>query len=470
MSKIEVNTVEPQCGTTLTLGASGDTVTIPSGATISNLGTAAGFGSTGEVSWDTTVKTTGTFTATAGVGYFCNTTGGTITVNLPAGAAGSSIALADYAATWQTSNVIVTPNGSDKIGGIAQNATLSTEGQSVAFVYVDAAQGWVNVLDSTSNVRGTPPYIQATGGTPTQCGDYEIRTFTGPGTFAISSISPCAAKNAIDWLVVGGGGSGGDGGTGEAGGGGGAGGFRESPGTSTGSYSASPLAGGSAVTATVTSYPITVGAGGTPGLGGGNPAPAPVGNNGNPSTGVGKTSAGGGYGAGGGAASGLAGWGGSGGGGNGRCGPTTPGNSTGQPGNNPPTSPAQGQNGGNGLPSPGNRGGGGGGATAVGGNAACNPAGGGAGGTGATTSISGSPTAYSGGGGGGNQSGPGSSGGLPGTGGGGPGGKNEPAPARNGTINTGGGAGGNSCGQNYPLGAGGTGGSGIVILRYKFQN
>ena len=35
MSKIEVNTVEPQCGTTLTLGASGDTVTIPSGATLS---------------------------------------------------------------------------------------------------------------------------------------------------------------------------------------------------------------------------------------------------------------------------------------------------------------------------------------------------------------------------------------------------------------------------------------------------
>ena len=28
MSKIEVNTVAPQCGTTLTLGESGDTVTI----------------------------------------------------------------------------------------------------------------------------------------------------------------------------------------------------------------------------------------------------------------------------------------------------------------------------------------------------------------------------------------------------------------------------------------------------------
>ena len=48
MSKIEVNAVEPQCGTTLTLGASGDTVQLGSGAT------AAGFGSTGEVSWVTT--------------------------------------------------------------------------------------------------------------------------------------------------------------------------------------------------------------------------------------------------------------------------------------------------------------------------------------------------------------------------------------------------------------------------------
>ena len=30
MSKIEVNTVEPQCGTNLTIGASGDTITFPS--------------------------------------------------------------------------------------------------------------------------------------------------------------------------------------------------------------------------------------------------------------------------------------------------------------------------------------------------------------------------------------------------------------------------------------------------------
>ena len=34
MSKIEVDTIAPQSGTTLTVGESGDTVTVPSGATL----------------------------------------------------------------------------------------------------------------------------------------------------------------------------------------------------------------------------------------------------------------------------------------------------------------------------------------------------------------------------------------------------------------------------------------------------
>jgi hypothetical protein len=41
---IEVDAIEPQSGTSLTIGASGDTITIPSGATITNSGTATGFG------------------------------------------------------------------------------------------------------------------------------------------------------------------------------------------------------------------------------------------------------------------------------------------------------------------------------------------------------------------------------------------------------------------------------------------
>ena len=87
MSEIKVNKISPRtnCGT-VTLGDSGDTFTIPAGATITNNGTANGFGATGAVNWQTTVKTS-TFTAVAGEGYFVNTSGGAVTANLPAGSA-----------------------------------------------------------------------------------------------------------------------------------------------------------------------------------------------------------------------------------------------------------------------------------------------------------------------------------------------------------------------------------------------
>jgi hypothetical protein len=85
MSKIEVNAVEPQCGTTLTLGASGDTVTLGSGASQS------GFGRTGTVDWQTGSIKTSTFTAANGEGYFANTSSGGFTMNLPAGSAGASL-------------------------------------------------------------------------------------------------------------------------------------------------------------------------------------------------------------------------------------------------------------------------------------------------------------------------------------------------------------------------------------------
>ena len=45
MSTLEVNSIQPlSSGTTVTLGASGKTLSIPSGCTITNSGTATGFG------------------------------------------------------------------------------------------------------------------------------------------------------------------------------------------------------------------------------------------------------------------------------------------------------------------------------------------------------------------------------------------------------------------------------------------
>ena len=62
MSEVKVNKISPRtnCGT-VTLGDSGDTITIPAGVSITNNGTASGFGATGSASWVTTKKTA-TFT------------------------------------------------------------------------------------------------------------------------------------------------------------------------------------------------------------------------------------------------------------------------------------------------------------------------------------------------------------------------------------------------------------------------
>ena len=265
MSEIKVNKISPRtaCGTT-TLGDSGDTISIPAGVTITNSGTASGFGATGSASWDTTVKT-GDFTAVAGIGYFVNTTSGEVDVTLPASpSAGAVVAVSDYAQTWDTNNCILLRNGSN-IGGVANDATLSTEGLAVTLVYVDATKGWVVTDDGLQSVASTNPFIVATGGTITTSGNYKIHTFTGPGTFEVTDDASSAPNNAVDFLIVaGGGGSGGR----EGSGGGGAGGFRETPGTSTGSYTVSPIAGSvSTFNVTKTSYPIIVGAGGAGGIG-----------------------------------------------------------------------------------------------------------------------------------------------------------------------------------------------------------
>jgi hypothetical protein len=440
-----------QSGTTITVGASGDTVSLASGASQS------GFGRSGTVDWQTSSIKTSTFTAVSGQGFFADTSSGGFTMNLPAGTAGAIVSVADYTNTFQTNNLTIAPNGSQKIGGIASSLNLSTEGQSVTFVYVDDTEGWKNVQDSTSNVTGNPNLI-ASGGTETTSGNYKIHTFTGPGTFTVCKVSETAADNTVSYLVVaGGGGSAGTGSMANPTAGAGAGGFREFKGP-VDCYSASPLngnPGGTSITVTAQAYPITVGGGGSAGPSS-DPKRGTPGVNSTFST---VTSHGGGTG--GHDSQRVADAGGSGGGTGG--GSPVPCSSA---GNTPPVSPPQGQPGGNSPGGPPDAGsGGGGGATAAGGAGGNPSSGGGAGGNGATTSISGSPVAYAGGGGGGAN-------GSAGSGGGGVGGATaNPAGGGSGTANRGGGAGGRGPGNpgNGTPGGGTTGGSGIVIIRYKFQ-
>jgi hypothetical protein len=456
MSKIEVDAIDKQSGSTLTLGGSGTAVTLACGAT------QTGFGREGSVNWQTTPKTA-TFTAANGEGYFINQ-GSAITANLPAGSAGAIVAFSDYARNFATYNLTVSPNGSEKIGGIAQDAKLNINGQAATFVYVDSTKGWINVQNAEDTETGVSPFIEASGGTETESGNFKIHTFTGPGTFTVTGagvpgLPAPTSSTTVDYLVIGGGGGGAGGTAYNSGsvGGGGAGGYRESSGAASGCYARSPLgACVSALPVSIQGYPITVGAGAaaqvcsgpncsTPGIKGSDSIFSTI------------TSAAGGGGKA--ATPNATSTGGSGGGGNYQC-------SSGGAGNTPPVSPPQGNTGGAGSPSgPPYASGGGGGAGAVGGAYA--PGTSGTGGAGVASSITASPVTRAGGGGGGgsdtiNR-------GMGGSGGGGAGGSPSDL-AGDGTANTGGGGGAaNTNPHPSPVTTTGAGGSGIVIIRYRFQ-
>jgi hypothetical protein len=284
-------------------------------------------------------------------------------------------------------------------------------------------------LYGISAIGGVTP--KATGGTVTSDANYWYHTFEMSGNFVPNQSLTC------DYLVVAGGGGGGT----EYGGGGGAGGFRTS-------------IGGSALSLTAQSYPVTVGGGGAGGTGAGT-----YGANGSNSIFSTITSTGGG------------------GGGANLSGSVPPdGSSGGSGGGGGIVNYGSGfvtSAGGAGTAGQGNAGGiggrlgggGGGGAGATGANYTTNPGTGqiadnkGNGGAGTASSITGTSITYAGGGGGIGWSGTTTGG----AGGGGNGAYVTGTPATAGTQNTGGGGGG---GAGVGTLNGASGGSGVVIVRY----
>jgi hypothetical protein len=417
MSKIEVDTIAPQSGTTVTLGESGDTITIPAGATfdassgtltladgsvtnaklansaITINGSSVSLGGSTTIetgtSWQSTIVTGTTLSAVAGNGYWIDTTSNACTVTLPASASvGDTIEFVDYARTWATNGVTLNTNGLNFQNASGLSPEYSTEGQSVRIIYSGATGGWI----------------------PTDDDDVQNK----------DSIT-------ADYLVVAGGGSG----AGGQGGGGGAGGY---------------LTGNITLTEGVT-YTATVG-------GGGNGVPGITKQNGNDGSdsvlsgaGLSTITAIGGGAAGAESNNGAAG--GSGGGG-GQFGGSTAG--TGGSG-----TVGQGFDGGDGYTPGGNGGGGGGGAAEAGNIDAVN-----AGGDGLSNSITGTATFYAGGGGGSASFNP--AGGGAGGDGGGTDGESNPNGSDSCPANTGGGSGGVNDSPS------GNGGSGVVILRLATSN
>jgi hypothetical protein len=217
-SIIKVDTIQDQDGNniinesagTITIGKSGDTVQVASGAEFVG----------GGIQWQSDIKTSA-FTAVAGEGYWVNTTSSAITITLPASASvGDQIIFTDYARTWGTNNITINTNSLNYQGNTSPNPIYNTNGQSVNIVYSGATQGWIPNSDDDVTLE-TPQFSGVT-----------------------------------DFLVIAGGGSGAY----RKGGGGGAGGYRNS-------YSTESSGGGGSSESSLTlsqgtTYTITVGAGG----------------------------------------------------------------------------------------------------------------------------------------------------------------------------------------------------------------
>jgi hypothetical protein len=204
------------------------------------------------------VKTSG-FTAVANEAYPCNTTSSAFTVTLPATpSAGDEIIILDYAGTFDTNALTISPNG-NKIEGLTGNQTLNGDREGVRLVYIDSTQGWL----AYSGIN--------------------------EGTDALSP-----APYSVDFLVIAGGGGGGSSSTSDPAGGGGAGGYRNSFSTETSGGGGSSESSLSFNLGTV--YTVTVGSGGN--NGGSTSTQAGAGNNSSISgTGITTiTSTGGGFG------------------------------------------------------------------------------------------------------------------------------------------------------------------------------
>jgi hypothetical protein len=98
-------------------------------------------GGGGGTSWQA-VKTAN-FTASAGEGYFVNTTSASITATLPASPSlGDEIVFIDYAGTFDSNTFTVARNGNN-ISGSATDLTVSVERAGFTLVFVDGTQGWL---------------------------------------------------------------------------------------------------------------------------------------------------------------------------------------------------------------------------------------------------------------------------------------------------------------------------------------
>jgi hypothetical protein len=115
----------------------------------------------GGTNWQSSIVTGTTLSATAGNGYWIDTTSNACTVTLPASASvGDTIEFVDYARTWGTNNVTINTNSLNFQGSSSPNPVYDVSGQSVRIVYSGATQGWIPSVDDDVTLE-TPQTVNA---------------------------------------------------------------------------------------------------------------------------------------------------------------------------------------------------------------------------------------------------------------------------------------------------------------------
>ena len=135
MSEVKVNKISPRSGTAFALGDSGDTFTVPSGATIVNSGTATGFGG-GKIGQVLQAVKTDTFTCTSAT--FTDVTGITVDIT-PASSSNKILIMASL------------------VGGAANEAHLHFKllRDSTDILVGDAASDRIRATISLGPIRNT---------------------------------------------------------------------------------------------------------------------------------------------------------------------------------------------------------------------------------------------------------------------------------------------------------------------------
>jgi len=120
-------------------GASANDVLTFNGTDITLAAPSGGGG--GGISWQPVITTN--TTATASQGFFVNTSGGAVTLTLPATPTqGDEVAFVDYAGTAATNNITIGRNG-ENIQGSGSDLIINTNRAANTLVYADATQGWL---------------------------------------------------------------------------------------------------------------------------------------------------------------------------------------------------------------------------------------------------------------------------------------------------------------------------------------